>query len=492
MFTKPKLYMSGLAVVALIAALVLEPAAQGQNSRQNRPETVKTQPLHSQGLSPEPLVADTLGLKMNLPAGVHKFAEKFQGQMTVTVSDDDASPTWTMRISSLTSTLPQPSAQAQIDDLLRDLKESKQAFKLLSNRPTTYGGVDGRLCYLQRTAQDKQQYASGWLILPTGESTFLVFAIQTLPEHLPKLQPLLEASFATIQLRTGAEVVADRKTKLDAGKALLTSIKPEDLRSLVGQKQWHRIYRPADASQGAAETELGYSLVEILAAKRGALDPAKPEKNYSAMEREDGIMVRVQGRGIMDLQRKKFYDTIALYWMAWDQSEEAWSVRATQRQGEAEASASETGLRAVPQSASEGLPKLQVIKRTADKDSVPYEWEVPDGYMSQAMGWLVGRLLPRDITEPRDYAYYWYVPNDLAPKVYLRLDRWAPATDGSGKWLLTTRLTSDTPPFTSTYNRDGKLLRRVHSDGSITEPIELENLNRIWKSKGLDVKSSLR
>ena len=76
--------------------------------------------------------------------------------------------------------------------------------------------------------------------------------------------------------------------------------------------------------------------------------------------------------------------------------------------------------------------------------------------------------------------------------MYLRLDEWAPTSDGSGGWTLTTQFTSDTPPFTSTYARDGSLIRRTHADGSITEPITVDELRRIYKTKGLNVGSTTK
>jgi len=200
-------------------------------------------------------------------------------------------------------------------------------------------------------------------------------------------------------------------------------------------------------------------------------------------------MVRVQGRYIGDLQRKEFFDSVALYWMAWDQSDEAWSVRATHRQGEAERSEAETGVRSIP-TTGQPMPTLSVIKQVTGSQPVPNEWQVPDVYLSQALGWIIGRLLPRDIDGPREYAWYYYFASNLQPKVYQRLDRWAPTDDGN--LALTTWLTPDTPPFTTTYAHDGQLVRRTHSDGSITEPIELEELRRIWKSRGIPVTAGER
>lgn len=195
-------------------------------------------------------------------------------------------------------------------------------------------------------------------------------------------------------------------------------------------------------------------------------------------------MVHVAARVVADAKRGVYDDSDALYWMAWDQSSETWSVTATRKQGEAEQSENELGVRET-RGAGSPAPKLTVIKQSAETGNVPYEWEVPEGYLSQALGWLVGRLLPRDANQPQEYAYYFYVASYLNPKVYQRIDRWAPSNDDPTQWVLTTQLTTDSQPFISIYGRDGALVRRTHSDGTVTEPIGLEELRRLWKSKGL-------
>jgi hypothetical protein len=300
------------------------------------------------------------------------------------------------------------------------------------------------------------------------------------------MRPIFEACFATIALKTREQSLTERAARLKVGHELLVSITPEQLKSLCGYKQWSRIYKPAE-NAGTPSTEVGCALIEVLEAQRGALNPERDPAKYGGDERKDGLLVRVQGRYIVNLERQVFYDSIALYWMAWDQSEEAWSVRGTQRQGEAARSEAETGVRTAP-TTGQPRPTLQVIKQAAGSQPVPNEWDLPDVYLSQPLGWILGRILPRDITEPREYSWYFYVGSSLQPKVYQRHDHWAPAGDGT--FTLTTRLTPDTPAFTTTYGSDGQFLRRVHAEGAVTEPIELEELRRLWKARGIPITAS--
>jgi hypothetical protein len=326
-------------------------------------------------------------------------------------------------------------------------------------------------------------------VLPTSERTFLVFAIQTLPEYFEQLRPVLEASFNSVAIRSAEQLANEKLQRLDVARNFLGSLTPQKLRSLIGLNQWTRIYQPASASM--PETEKGYSVIDVSEAKRGVLDPAKDEKNYTGIENKLGLLVKVQGRLLIDPQRNIVYDSIAMYWMAWDQSEEAWSVRGTKRQGEAEQTEAETGVRTAELSGNP--PRLSVIlARNVSDTREPSEWAVPDVYLSQPISWLLSRVLPRDITSPQQYSWYFYSYAGAKSQMTLRLDTWEPTSDGSDTFTLTTRMSSDTLPVVSVYRKDGSLLRRTHGDGVITETTTLEDLRRIWKSKNLPMGSKSR
>ncbi len=440
------------------------------------------------GLDPAPLLADALGLAFHPPAGSAISTERVGDRLSFSLIDRAAEPTWQIRIQSITSSLPDATAAAQVRRYLGRLEGSDH--RPISNEPVTYGSVAGQLCYLEQAPPRGDPVVIGWLVLQGGPRTFVVFFIRTSPEHLPRLRPVFEASFATISLRSPEELAALRERRLEAGRAFIESLTPARLAPLAGLSQWFRIYRPGEG--GATERELGYSLVEVTAAKKGSLNPRRREREYDAGEHAMGLRVRVQGRIAIDPSRGVYYDSIALYWMAWDQSEEAWSIRGTHRQGEAARSESETGIRPAP-SAGAPRPKLMVIKSSSSSFSrEPYEWTVPEVYLSQPLGWLIGHLLPKDLPQPREYGYYFYNVANAEPKVSLRVDRWAPAEDGSGNWVLTARLSSDSPPARTTYHPDGRLIRSQRHDGTVSVPIDPRQLRRLWRDKGLLVGGSRR
>ena len=472
-----------LAIASLIAVLSLIagfPPAQAQKPGAPSP----SRPSKPPELEPVPFTAESLGLKVNFPLDSIVVAEKSPEGLILTVTDNQNTPTWTMRIQQMRPSLAQPTPAGLVDDLLRDYRAKKQSYKIIGNDPVSVSSIPSQLCFLELTNKDGKQYVSGWLVVPNGKSTFMVFAVQTLPEYMSRLRPVFDASFATIELHSAEEVASSENARWEAGRHFLQTLTIDKLKTLIGQSQWHRIYLPADAASGRPETERGYAWVEVLEAKKGALNPNRPEKDYRDSEREPGLLVRVKGRVIADADRGIFHDSVALYWMAWDKSSETWSVTATRRQGEAEQNENESGIRE-PKSIGAPSPSLKVIKRADAAEPVNYEWTVPDPYLSQALGWLVGRLLPREADQPQDYSYYTYVPSYLKPSMYQRLDHWAPASDGSGNWVLTTQFTSDGQPMTSVYGADGSLVRRTYVDGSVTEPISYEELRRLWKNKGL-------
>jgi hypothetical protein len=430
------------------------------------------------------MVMDDFGLLINLPAGAVVVSERLNDVPSISVRDPSEIPVWTMRIQRMTSTLSEPTAQGQIEDHLKTLKETHQQFKNISNKSVDYGSVPGQLCYIEQQSGG-EPVVFGWLIVTIGERDFLVFSLNTLPGHFPKLRSLIEASFGTISLRAGGAITAERKGRLESGQELLAGITPQKLREQVGVSQWFRFYKPA--ANNLPETERGYSCLSVFEAGKDAVELKNAPDVRSGGD--TGLLVQIRGRVVFGEDRNiYYYDSEARYWMSWDQSEEIWAIVGTQRQGEAEVSESETGVRsaATPGAA----PHISVTKTDhSTRSSQPYEWDVPEVYLSQTLGWLLPRLLPRDITAPREFGYYFYNLTNNRPQISLRSDLWEPTGD-AGSFRLTTKLTSDSPAVVSIYGHDGSLIRRVHGDGSITEPTTLDDLRRSWKAKGLSVSKS--
>ncbi|MCI0362503.1 MAG: hypothetical protein L0Y44_10050 [Phycisphaerales bacterium] len=483
--TKPR----RIRVLALAVAGLIVGGSQIEAMAQDRPAPPQIKPK-SGALEVVPFTAESIGLSIHLPIGALVSPEKIEGKLVIGVREKETAPTWNMRIQQMAPSKDKLTPAGEIDDLLAELDAMHKPYRLILNQSVDVNGLQGQLCYLEQPNDQGQLYVSGWLVLPHGMNLFLVCSINTLAEHLPRLRPLLDSSFNTIKLRSAEDLTQERESRLAAGRSLLESMTPQRLESLVGLNQWYRIYKPADAAGGKG-AERGYSMVEVRSDKKGALNPGRSEADYSADERKTGLLVRIQGRAVINPERDTYYDTIGLYWMAWDQSEEAWSIRGTYRQGENEQTEAETGVR-TPENP--GIaPLLTVLKAdSATNARDPFKCIVPEVYLSQPLGWLIGRLMPNDAVEDRTYAYYSYHASSAEPQVSQRVDLWGPSTERPGYFKLITRMTSDGLPITSIFDRDGGLIRRVHGDGTVTEPSSVAQLRELWKSNGLQLGGSGR
>ena len=466
-------------LLAILILLLASPTlGQTPDQTDSKPKTDRI--FRKMGLDPVPFEAVAIGLKIHLPE-LALMSMKPSGDRPVFQINDASEPQmWRMRIESIQYGSAQdrttPDAAAYLDQVLARQDEHS----LLVNKTTGYAGVEGRLCFIERTQTDGSSLVTGWLILPSGRSSFLIFTVLIISDFYPQFRPVLESSFSTIQIKSDEVRSREHISRIENGKRFLESITRERLEALVGLRQWFRSYQPAPSNRTTVETELACSVVEVLRARLGELNPNRPADRYTRDEREEGIMVRIQGRIVLDQQRGSYFDTSASYWMAWNQESERWSIVGTQRQGEASRTEQEAGIRMAP-SVSNPAPKLIV----SAPPLANYEWKVPDVYLSQALSLLLGRLLPKDQSGPQFFTYYFYNARSSPPSLGLRYDRWEPMKDGSGHWRLATLLSKTLPPELSTYASDGTLIQRVRPTGEVTVPTTRESLLRLWRSKGL-------
>jgi hypothetical protein len=466
-------------IVVLIATLLaLAPNAQAQ------PQEVPA------GLEKEPLEIEVFGLRFHPPAGTEVVTEKVGPTTRINLSDsnDVALRTWTLRIAPAAATAAGMTPQGQIQEFIKRLKSMGGTQKILVNEPV-HTGTGGHVALVEQQRPNGAAIA-GWLVMNTGDeaddqgrASFLIFSFTARPDQFEQVWELLNAAFSTISITSMQELSLARRARLERGRAFIEQLTPEALQAIPDSNQWIRIYIQGDSETGTSEHELGYSHVQITKADRSALDTGDDSGSN-----DPGLLVRVQARVVLEPNEQIFYDTYAEYWLGFDQQTEAWVVRATQRhKHDAIQSSAETGLRTAP-TTGDPRPALNVItqsdkKRTRD----PYRWEVPDVYLSQVLNWILGPLLPTDSAEPIDLSYYFYFPNP-SPRLTLRHDSWAPMGDGSDKWILTTVMTNDTAPIESVYTTDGAFVQRRHQDGALSESIELDDLETLWRRKGMQMR----
>ena len=429
------------------------------------------------GLDPEPLVAEAYGLKMHLPAGTTVTTQLTDQKLMYVFADGREVGAWGMRLQPLVSSRPGASAESLIQDKIQELRSTGRRFRIIANHPGLYGAVEGRLLYLQRTLPDGAEVINGWLILPTAPQRFLVFSLVMSADRFGLLRSVFDASFSTIDLRSQEEVAAQRQARLERGRMVIDTLTPARLRSLVSGRTLYRIYQPATSGRADDETEFGYFTMRFLEAPRGRLTPERLPSSYGAMESEEGLMVVIEARAIVDAAAKHYVDVEGRYWMGWTRSSEAWSVRVTERKGVTEHTTAETGVRA------RGV--LNVIHSAREEFTrQPTEWSIPDkAYLSQPEVFGLGGLLPRDGTVTGPMTFYHY--DSRLRRVPRRIDDWQPADDPTGHWVLRTRSSIAAGVVTQIFDARGTRLRRIDTDGKITERIDHRELLRIWQAKGL-------
>jgi len=379
-----------------------------------------------------------------------------------------------MSIQPLNSVQPNPTASGLVEQYLR----SVQADKTLINEPVNYGNRIGHQLFVENLATvDRPAAVHGWVILPTSQRKFIVFAIKTTPSRFPLLIGQLRASFATIRLLDDDQKNAKRMLKLDRGRKIIKTFTPAKLKTMIGRESCYRIYTPSQSGKMLDDQEMGYMTLRCEMGMRGQLNPDKDIRKFLQMELEQGLMVTVELRILLG-QPNQYFDVHSRYWLAWDRTSESWSTLSTRRNGKkAMSTTSETGVRQ--------HGHLTVI--TSDKDSMtrePKEWSIPDAaYLSQAEVFLLGSLLPRDNPAIQEMSFYSY--DTSKKKMPLRTDTWEQAKDLSGNWILTTRPAKELSSSRQIIDPNGNLLRRISDNGMIFELIDRDELRKLWHSKGL-------
>ncbi len=431
--------------------------------------------INPYALEESSLIAPTLGLELLLPKDAMVTSDQRPGMLNYLILDGvSEEPTWSMRIQSLNSTQEDPTAAGLVAQYL----ELVEADKTLINEPVNYANKNGHQLFVEKTtSQDQSVAVLGWVILPTSQRTFIVFAVKTTPERFPLLFGQLKASFSTIRLMDNDQINAQRMTKLTRGRAIINAFTPAKLKTLIGRESWYRIYTPSQSGKLLDDQEMGYMSLRCDEGMRGQLNPGKSESKYTQMEAEQGLMVTVELR-VLGEQPNQILDVYSQYWLAWDRSSESWSTLSTFRQGDrAMKTTGETGVRQ--------RGHLTVI--TSDKDSMTRDskdWTISDSsYLSQPEVFFLGSLLPQEESLTDGMSFYSYDTNKKS--VPLRTDTWEQATDGSGNWVLSTRSVKAVNSARQIFDRNGNLLRRISDDGIFFEAIDRRELEKLWHAKGL-------
>ncbi|MBX3374346.1 MAG: hypothetical protein KF817_10970 [Phycisphaeraceae bacterium] len=444
-------------------------------------------------LSAEPTVLEGLGVAIRVPVeAVVEHQGSGQASMLVAI-ERDVIPLWSMRLQAMASTLDEPTPRAQIEHLIASRRQQGSAIEVVASEPFAAGERDGWFCWIVQSVELVDRMVFGWFCLPIGARDYLVLSAQVAFDGFPAARPMIEAAARTIRATDAADLVAERRAGLERGRLVLQTITPERLRALVGFDQWYRVYFPAGAAAPAGQAggptiraddqELGALRLRVEEGPLGAVNPQRAPSQYAPDERQNGFIVRVQTR-FGDAETGAVLDTEAIYWMAFDQGEESWSLRATERLGARTRSEAVTGVRS-RSSASDPAGTLIIVSTgRGTRPRQVLERAVPEVYLSQALRWVLGMLLPRG-DQSIDLLTYCAEASAEEIIIALREDRWSPLRGMTPRWEHRTTPRRGGQSTRSLHAADGSLQRREHADGSVMEPIDLDRLRDLWRRAGL-------
>lgn len=438
-----------------------------------------------------PFRVPSLGLTMWLPPGsAIDTTNLLGGESTFQIVGPNSD--WMLRgfssASRDTTLTPEGVAASLIEGLLNpgDVRES-----LKKDWRVQVGGAKGALLdrtdtmtladlpasrfYASLERPDGGEAVSGYTVVRLSPGSFLLFELTCPRAAFDAVRPVYEAIIGAVEIRDPGEAAQERAAGVLAAEQLLRALNRDDFASMLdGEARYYRMHRPAPGGADSDAEEAAYQRVTASVGQRGELDPAKLKTHWTATDRQEGYLVRIDGRYLEgDLQ----IDSRSIYFLSIDREEEAWTVRMRIRDSKRrEQNWTETGVRLDND-----------IKVTLDRPGQPAtlaQWKrPPEGYASQVESYLLPQILAR-FGAASVFNVYRY--NSATNEITMRTDELTALENGQG-WSLTTRQHADAPLEASVLDDQGRLIRRVSPAGIVMEPVTLERLKALWTSKGLPI-----
>ncbi|TVQ60532.1 MAG: hypothetical protein EA379_07860 [Phycisphaerales bacterium] len=329
--------------------------------------------------------------------------------------------------------------------------------------------------YIARRALDNSVLVEGYTVFQSERERFIVFKLETSPEHYAKGRAAYEAVVDTATFPDASEVSAERAAAIRAGERLLRGLEYEDyLEALPERAEWRRLFRPAASGNPDEDREIAYQRIEIREGFRGELS-RRPRDAWAVSDHDEGLIARIAARY---LDAGRIIDSESIYYMTppgTPTPEESWTVRMAIRDQDSEAVWMETGVRRGG--------RLTVRVTPPGSEPTEKSWQTPsEAYLTQVETYLLPRLLAHS-GAPLIFGFYAY--NSSTSEISLRRDVLSPAPDDEPGWTLRTRMGEGAAERVSRLSPDGEILRVDLSDGTAMEPIEVERLRDLWRSKGL-------
>lgn len=455
-------------------------------------------------LADEPFHLDAVGLTMRLPVGTIAQSSNISGRSTIQLTPPMGKGDWSIsievrRTSNKDTTIEQTadlavaSLQTAYGTVDPDRTVVTETFAQVLDRSKglVVNGSKAERFYISLpvgtgSSRDKPENREvrGFTFFKPTASDFVIFELQCPLKSYKSARSIYETTLATASFQDASAVAMARGAAITAGSKLFNALTPADYIAAMGVEPgknegpevMYRLYRPAKTGADADAEEFGYRVVKFWRGKRGELDSEKTASSYSRTEQQEGLLARIRGRVLTPVG---IGDTEGIYFMSPDRSEEAWSVRTAVRDAKNRviAVASETGARS-------GSSLTVVIDEQGkpSRSIQPVLQEHGEGYISQVETYLLPQLLMLKQVAG-EYGFYTY--QSQSGSVSLRRDTLRQDPKAVGAWTLETIFREGGTPQKSVYTEDGRLVRSVLEDGRIWEPMDADELLRLWKKKGL-------
>ncbi|MHC4975738.1 MAG: hypothetical protein ACYTF7_03920 [Planctomycetota bacterium] len=330
--------------------------------------------------------------------------------------------------------------------------------------------------YASIMRHDDVEMVTGYTVQWLAPGRFMLYEFTSLISEFPTARLRYETILAATTFEDPGEAAQLRAAGVLNAHSLLTALTGSDIDELIGDDEDHTFYRlfrkPQKNAAMMDDEEIAYQRLRMWKGQRGEVNPNRQRRNWGVLEREQGWLVEVSGRF---LDRNRVIETQGFFFLSRTQENEIWTIT-TQIRDEINRTQtwSETGVR--------DADDLKVTVSAPGQPDTIRQWKKPaEAYCPQVLTYILPKIYT-SLGAPQVFNVYRY--NSSTGELSMRSDSLEPAGTGAG-WLMRTRQHENAREEISTLNENGRLTRRVLSDGILMEPIELETLFDLWKRKDL-------
>lgn len=442
-----------------IIAVVLTIATM---TRAADPPAPEPPPAEQTTAEPRPL-SDTrehekdYGLSLQPPVGT-RVIRQTASRYLMQIADEDGKFKMFVSVKRLRRAVEIPQIAA---DAEAEMERIHETYQVLDERLLTVAERPAVLLYFDvPKAVDEGRMLLGQAYVQIAIDTVALIETEAAAEDGPMVRATFEAVLESLEVKGVAELAVEREAAAERSRQFHRGLRPAAVHAALIPEQVFRIVETGGGKDSRKGKDIGWMRVRQYQAER---------------VEEPGVEVELRARIFTGPQAS---DTLALYFVADDDSYEEWSVTTTRR-----AATGKPDKKANTETNDDTAREIGV--RTAGKIDVRIDaprggsetlsFPRPDAtYLSQAAVWLLPQLLPTD--QPATYGFYCYSPAHR--KIQFRTDQVVPVPDG---FMLITRPAPSDPALKAAYDNNRRLREKHLSPTTRLVPTTPEALKAIWR-----------